>query len=609
MIRRLYLNNCFRHQDTTFTFEKGLTGIIGPNESGKSLIVEMIRYSLFGTKALRGKADDYKKLHVELDFDVRGETYSVVRKAGKVTLSGAALDVSGTKPVDEAIRRLLGYDLSVFDVANACNQGNIEALSSMTPTARKAMVDKTVGLTALDGMIRFAGAEGLTLKREGEAMQRGLSVPVEPAAPDEYLPAADIQGTLNTALCNQRDYNELRGFLSRAPLEPVAPEACPVEETEEELLRYVEAVKETQRRVKALQQERRTIAIEEYSAAQLDAFEAQIPMADRWAQKERLLAQGHICCPECNHSWPVANLSDDIADAVETAYPELNRAQIREHRTRVGNAAKITGIDQAVAELEEVLDGILDRSEDLKTRQAYEAREGAYQRSLQAYQDYHRHLADKQARFAELEGIDEVVAKLQASLQQAQIYERDLARFQRDQKTYETKLVEVEDMLARGEDFLKAREIIQALKVSVKTHLLPSLNKVASILLGKMTGGERYLVEVDEDFEIIIDGQPINTLSGSGKAVANLAIRIALGQILTNRVFSIFMADEVDAAMDDERAAYTADALRHLTDMVGQVILVTHKRPETDRTVELTNASLRPTKVILTNDDAKSGSR
>ena len=63
-----------------------------------------------------------------------------------------------------------------------------------------------------------------------------------------------------------------------------------------------------------------------------------------------------------------------------------------------------------------------------------------------------------------------------------------------------------------------------------------------------------YLVEVDEDFEILIDGQPINTLSGSGKAVANLAVRIALGQILTNKVFSVFFADEVDAAMDDDRS-------------------------------------------------------
>jgi len=143
------------------------------------------------------------------------------------------------------------------------------------------------------------------------------------------------------------------------------------------------------------------------------------------------------------------------------------------------------------------------------------------------------------------------------------------------------------ELTEKSTEFLKAREIIQALKISVKNHLLPSLNAVASTLLSRMTGGERYEVVVDEDFDIMIDGQAVNTLSGSGKAVANLAIRIALGQILTNRVFSVFMADEVDAAMDDERASYTAQALRRLTETITQVIQVTHKHPETDHTFEL----------------------
>ena len=88
MITRLYLDNCFTHHDRTITFEKGLTGVVGPNESGKSLIVEMIRYALFGSKALRGTADDYKKLHVELDFTVQGVDYQILRKGTKIELTG-----------------------------------------------------------------------------------------------------------------------------------------------------------------------------------------------------------------------------------------------------------------------------------------------------------------------------------------------------------------------------------------------------------------------------------------------------------------------------------------------------------------------------------------
>jgi DNA repair exonuclease SbcCD ATPase subunit len=93
-----------------------------------------------------------------------------------------------------------------------------------------------------------------------------------------------------------------------------------------------------------------------------------------------------------------------------------------------------------------------------------------------------------------------------------------------------------------------------------------------------MTGGQRRNVQVDEDFEkILIDGQSIETLSGSAKAVANLAIRLGLGQVLTNRVFSVFMGDEIDASMDQDRAGYTAECLNGLSSVIGQIILISHK--------------------------------
>jgi DNA repair exonuclease SbcCD ATPase subunit len=92
---------------------------------------------------------------------------------------------------------------------------------------------------------------------------------------------------------------------------------------------------------------------------------------------------------------------------------------------------------------------------------------------------------------------------------------------------------------------------------------------------------------IDEKFNIKVDGQPLQTLSGSGKAVANLAIRIGLGQVLTNKVFSIFMADEIDASMDNERAEYTAQCMHRLSDNISQIFLVSHKRPEADHYIDL----------------------
>lgn len=584
MLTRLYLNNCFTHMDRTFTFEDGLTGIIGPNESGKSLIVEMIRFALFGSKALRGKSEDYKKLHVELDFTVGGVSYTVVRKGTKVSLEGGDHQVAGTKPTDEAIRKILGYDLNVFDVANACNQGNIEALSDMTPMARKAMVDKTVGLTGLDNLIKFAGQEGNTLKREAEAMSRTLVEPVEPEQPEAYRPSEEID--LASAREDLAEFNQLKGFLSSTPREPKEPAPCEVSESWGELKTYQNERENLDRSIRNMKAKLASIEPEAHSEADLDEFEAWMDKADAWKQKQRLLAQGHICCPECNHEWPVADLGD-LADVEEVNPPSMTRQQLAQHRGRIGNDAQRKSVELNIAGMVKELEAMPDRSTDLEARATWEADNQVYLDQVAAWTRYNEGLAEKQARFEELQGIDDLVHDLQNELQQAQQFERDLFRYKGDLITYESNLEQVADLENKSQEYLKAREIIQALKTSVKAHLLPSLNKVASVLLSQMTGGERYLVEVDEEFEITIDGQRIATLSGSGKAVANLAIRIALGQILTNRVFSVFMADEVDASMDNNRADYTAQALRRLTENVSQVLTITHKRPETDHTIEL----------------------
>jgi DNA repair exonuclease SbcCD ATPase subunit len=102
-----------------------------------------------------------------------------------------------------------------------------------------------------------------------------------------------------------------------------------------------------------------------------------------------------------------------------------------------------------------------------------------------------------------------------------------------------------------------------------------------------MTGGERASIFVDSEFEILVDGQPINTLSGSGKAIANLAIRIALGQVLINKKFSIFMGDEIDGDMDAERATWTAECLSNLSKHISQLILISHKNIEADNYIRL----------------------
>ena len=585
MIYKLFIDGGFRHHNRTFEFDKGLTGIVGKNESGKSLIVEFLRFALFGSSALRGKADDYKKLHVELWFSVKGNDYHVTRKGTKVLLRRNDEDLaSGTKPVNQAIIEILGYDLTVFDVANACNQGNVEALSNMRPSERKAMVDRTIGLNVLDDLIKHSGEQALLHKRDADAVERVLVEPVEPVQPEGYLPSLSIQARLKAARELLAERNQLAGWLNAIPPAPVEPTLCGVRETVAELEDHQRKRKATLDRQAELERQIKGTRVPKYPVEFLDAQAEQWVAYSYWLQKKQFLDQGHLCCPSCNHEWPIASEQlKAFAGVVEVEKPELSKAVIEDERALRGRQKVLDDL------LEELHSLILpeDRSADLQTRRQYEASLNQYWAQVQAYDAYQVELPAKRARFDQLADLEPQIVELDAQYQATLVYERDRAAYEKAKGVYEQHLELLQEAKRLAEEFSEAKKRVTQLKVQVKTFLLPSLNKVASILLNQMTGGERYEVVVDEDFEITIDGQAISTLSGSGKAVANLAVRIALGQILTNKVFSVFFADEVDAAMDDDRATYTAQALRRLTDLIGQVIIVTHKKVETDHLIEL----------------------
>lgn len=586
MIKKLYIDQGFRHFDRTFEFEKGLTGIVGKNEAGKSLIVEFIRYALFGSAALRGPSEDYKKLHVELWFSVKGSDYHVIRKGSKVILKRDGEDLaSGTKPVNQAVVEALGYDMTVFDVANACNQGNVEALSNMRPAERKAMVDRTIGLDVLDNLIKVAGERALMFKRDADTIERTLVKPTEPTEPAGYRSSETVLRDLTVARELVATRNQLKGWLSQAPAQPVEPVECPVAETVAELEAYQRARRDILAKLEDLDRRIENIRLPKFPAEYLDQQAEQWVAYGYWLRKKSFLDQGHLCCPACHHEWPIAAESlKAFEDVVETEKPEISEMMIQEQRKLLGNQELL---DSLIAQ-RDVIQIPADREADLRQRRQYEAAVAQYAAAFVAYEAYQRDYTAKHAKFMSLCDVEEQARGLEIEYRAALVYEQSLENFWSAEKAYEAGLAKAGEARRMADEYAEAKKRIQELKVQIKTHLLPSLNKVASLLLNQMTGGERCQVEIDEEFEILIDGQKLVTLSGSGKAVANLAIRIALGQILTNKVFSVFFADEVDASMDNDRAEYTAQALRRLTDLIGQVIIITHKRPETDHLIELT---------------------
>ena len=307
----------------------------------------------------------------------------------------------------------------------------------------------------------------------------------------------------------------------------------------------------------------------------------------------------HVCCPDCGHKFPLghsaimglraqlAELGDfdhtpvdlawvatqaqsivdwrnlavqetwaRVSDAVETPQPPSRRKQLAQarltgHVSSAQKAAMLAALqppERDEAEVRQLLAGL----------RKWEALDNAYRCELPIYEAWRIEYDFKRAKQIDLAASVAKLPEVEAAWRAALAFEAQRATYERDLALYTTLVAELVEKQEEVEGWRKAKASLIDLRLRIKTYLVPSLSKVASHLLSQMTDGQRTSIVVDENFDIMVDGQRLETLSGSGKACANLALRIGLGQVLTNKVVSLFIGDEIDASMDAERAYFHA---------------------------------------------------
>lgn len=652
-------------------FEKGFGAITGPNEAGKSFIIEMVRWLLFGSGALRGAATDYKKLTGELSFTLRGNEYRVWRTISNARVFRGKEQIAvGTRPANTKLVELLGFGMDVFDIACVANQGDLEKLGAMRPSERKRMVDSVIGLGVLEDLAKSAGDEATAFNRRAEDLKATLYEPPEPVLPEGYRPAAEIKADLDSVRLLKTEYDQLQGWLAaerQAPIRPTTDIIMPASAVRQMLDSKNELV--AQHRALTLQLEGLPAA-SAYSDEELDKFEAQLAAYDKWqvvvrfrqqypapaytreqldeidksiiaylnnemfettqGRLQELLAHGQHECPECFHQWPIeaasmAKLQEEVdrlaelpmsdlepaltiaqvererevirhfesatppEPAEEVGKPLLTGPQIDAHRRANAGASQRADLASKVESYAKRLAQTPDYQKMLSARQGYENQMVQFENDTIAFEQWRAERSKKLSRSAMLEASINQLPALYEAHEAASAYEIQKGNYDELLERFRQATESIAYFSTQAGEWKKAREALASLRTMVKQHLVPSLNVWASLLIKQMTGGQRQTIEVDEDFNILVDGQSISTLSGSGKAVANLALRLGLGQVLTNNVFSLFMADEIDASMDKDRAENTSHTLQTLKSRISQILLVTHKFPQADYYISLGN--------------------
>ncbi|MBN9551126.1 MAG: AAA family ATPase, partial [Alphaproteobacteria bacterium] len=570
MLNRLIYSVTFPSTGRTlsgdFSFQEGFGAITGPNEAGKSVILEMIRYSLFGSRALRGKADDYKNLKVELSFTAKGETYTTKRTITTAKIFRDETEIAnGQKGVNTKVTEILGFGLEVFDTACVANQGDIEKLGAMLPSERKQMVDSVIGMSAIDDIANWCGKEANSLASLISGMEEGLVKPVKPELPEGYIESGELVDQIADFRELNDERNQILGRVSQTrmakPVEPEAPARLVSEEDVEKARAYEQAQADLKRlpapppefseegiddwelREKIVRNYAMSMTAEQVAKADADAELAR--KFDRLDHLDRQLkdlgAVGFHTCPHCTGTWPI---EQDRINKVEsdrlTLRVELNGLErpskpdmvnvdvarrqlqafekVRDDWERVKDTPQPVHTRQQVAEFKvalaaqarraelEAVEPASGTSKELnalwRDRLAYEHDLASYEARLAEWDKQEQAYAEDQGRLAELSEVPAELEKLEKAYDAAKIYEDRLATYKRDQKVYGERQKEIKARREREAGWRKGREAMTILRRLVKQHLIPSLNKVASHYVSKMTGGQRNVIEVNEDFEI-----------------------------------------------------------------------------------------------------------
>lgn len=595
-----------------FKFQPGVTAVTGPNGTGKSFgTVEMVRYMLYGKKALRGPASDYKQLSGKMFWSVGGKQYQVERgKKEKLIEVGHDQLAVGTEAVNEKILEIMGFPLEVFDIVCCANQKQSDRLSKLKPTERKKLVDEIVGLTAQEAVEKACRDEAKSLKKEADLLLDTITPPKMPSKPAKYKPAAELKVEIEetkTVLAERRRIQTLRDQASVRPTKPVTEPIDLTDLEHHEQQRYVIDA----RRVD-LQQRISHIPLTKLTKKEIDQAEAlrkwqvsrkligvtpslmpkQIEaMLDRWdafdmAEK---IADLELTCQKCGHKHQTKKLPEpsvpredlQIMQSAWKALDELGKPppglpmsdeEIRTARKALDRAEER---EKLLDELEK-LKPLEDKSEELEQARAVNTQWEIYEQRLQEHMAQAQLLQGVKMPAEPKQDLDILEERFVA----ARVYEAEVANYDTQKTEFDRVSAIIEAKTNSAAEFKKGAEGLASARKTLKAYLAPSLSRVASALIRQMTNGKLQAVAVDEEMNIEVDGQDIATLSGAGSTVANLAVRLGLGQVLVSRIFPVFLGDEIDADMDSERTEATIAALANLKDQLKQIILVSHKTIE-----------------------------
>jgi exonuclease SbcC len=153
-------------------------------------------------------------------------------------------------------------------------------------------------------------------------------------------------------------------------------------------------------------------------------------------------------------------------------------------------------------------------------------------------------------------------------------------------------------------------EVMDSYRSYLISQIRPALSHNASELFAELTDGKYAEIELDEDYNLLVYDQGsaygIERFSGGEEDLANLCMRLAISEIITERAGSVFqfiILDEIFGSQDDIRKQNIIKALNGFSSKFRQIFLITHVddiKQFTEHTMEVTEDDTGVSTLALT---------
>lgn len=267
---------------------------------------------------------------------------------------------------------------------------------------------------------------------------------------------------------------------------------------------------------------------------------------------------------------------EDLSDAYDAESHEAARAEMQKLEPQLQTAmqlrVKAEHAQRLVRDAERAERALSEREE--RARQLTDAmaalgyREDAFEEARVRHQGAEKDVRENELRAASVKGDEKAATAAVES-----IGRRIAERAERAAKASTIRA----DLLLHDE--LDAS--LEGLRAELNAKLRPDLSDLGSTFVAELTEGRYQEFELDENYRIGVleDGVPKPVISGGEEDVVNLALRLAISQMVAERAgqpLSLLVLDEIFGGLDDARRQGTVDLLRRLSDRFPQVVLITH---------------------------------